>query len=163
MSDIAELYRAHHGWLVNFLNRRVGCRENAADLTQDTFLALVGRAELLELHTPRAYLGKIASRLASNHIRRRLVERACMRAIAEQPAAYAPSAEERKQIVDMLVQIAAVFQGLPRRAQRILIMSRVDGMRYQDIADNLGVSLSTVEKDMARALVHCYLATAEEH
>ena len=33
-----EIYREHHGWLHNWLWRKLGCRSGAADLAQDTFV-----------------------------------------------------------------------------------------------------------------------------
>ncbi|WP_263144085.1 sigma-70 region 4 domain-containing protein [Pseudomonas sp. RIT-PI-AD] len=47
------------------------------------------------------------------------------------------------------------LRGLPRRVQRILLLSRVDGLSYASIADRVGVPLPTVERDLIRALRHC--------
>ncbi|WP_312932016.1 sigma factor [Pseudomonas sp.] len=57
--DIQALYVEHHAWLQGWLWRRIGCRSDAADLTQDTFLRLFRPATAPhepDLRQPRAYL-----------------------------------------------------------------------------------------------------------
>lgn len=39
--EIYALYSDHHGWLVGWLHRRVGCIHNANDLAHDTFLRVL--------------------------------------------------------------------------------------------------------------------------
>lgn len=47
------------------------------------------------------------------------------------------------------------LRGLPKRCQQVFLLSRVDGVAYADIAQQLGISLSAVEKDIFRVLQHC--------
>ncbi len=51
--DPHTLYSHHHGWLRAWLQRRLGCRDEAADLAQDTFLQVLLRPQAL--HGLRAY------------------------------------------------------------------------------------------------------------
>ena len=41
-------------------------------------------------------------------------------------------------------------------------MHRLDGMGYREIAEQLGVSVSSVEKYIARALQHCLMVALEQ-
>ncbi|MET0125075.1 MAG: sigma factor, partial [Pseudomonas caspiana] len=41
MQRVDTLYRDHHGWLHGWLRKRLGDREQAADIAQDTFLRLL--------------------------------------------------------------------------------------------------------------------------
>ncbi|TRX74226.1 sigma factor-like helix-turn-helix DNA-binding protein [Pseudomonas mangiferae] len=54
------------------------------------------------------------------------------------------------------------LRGLPRRVQRVFLLSRLDGLAYGAIAQQLGVPLLTVERDLIRALQHCQ-RYAREH
>ncbi|HAB05069.1 MAG TPA: RNA polymerase subunit sigma, partial [Alcanivorax sp.] len=66
------MYAAHHGWLTHWLHGRLRCPQDAADLSQDTFLRLIlGEQSLEALRDPRAYLMVIASRLMINRHHRR--------------------------------------------------------------------------------------------
>ncbi len=154
--DLDVLYVDHSPWLRSLLQRRSGCAETAADLTQDVFLRLLGKAALPGMNEPRAYLARIAHGLLVDHQRRQTLERSWLETLSAMPAAQAPSAEERAIIVDALARIDALLEGLKPRVRGVFLASRLDGESYPAIARRLGVSLSTVEKDMATALRHCY-------
>jgi DNA-directed RNA polymerase specialized sigma subunit, sigma24 homolog len=57
--------------------------------------------------------------------------------------------------------IDRVLEGLPSRVKRTFLLNRLEGMPQQAIAELLGVSLATVERDLRRAFVHCLSQTAE--
>ncbi len=59
-------------------------------------------------------------------------------------------------ILDALARMNALLDGLKPRARRVFLLSRLEGLPYTGIGVRLGVSLSTVAKDMALALRHCY-------
>lgn len=43
---VGALYRDHRGWLLAWLQRSMACRQRAEDLSQDTFVRLLGREQL---------------------------------------------------------------------------------------------------------------------
>ena len=57
---VGALYRDHRGWLLAWLRRNVACPSRAEDLSQDTFMRLLGRDGLREPREPRAFLVAIA-------------------------------------------------------------------------------------------------------
>jgi len=57
------MYRDHRGWLLAWLRRNVTCPQRAEDLSQDTFVRLLGRDALLTPREPRAFLVAIAKGL----------------------------------------------------------------------------------------------------
>ena len=57
------LYRDHHGWLQGWLRKRLGDREHAADVAQDTFLRLLVSGRFPGAQESRSYLTQIAERL----------------------------------------------------------------------------------------------------
>jgi len=155
-SRVETLYGEHHGWLLGWLRRKLGNAFDAADLAQDTFMRVLGRPrELDEVREPRAWLTTIAHGLVVDHVRRRTLERACLDAIASLPEQQAPSPETQLMLIEALVRIDAMLDGLPAKARSAFLLSRLDGLNYNEIAERLGVSLSSVEKYMASAIRHC--------
>ena len=153
---VEALYGDHHGWLLGWLRRKLGNACDAADLAQDTFARVLGRPrELDQVREPRAWLTTIAHGLVVDHVRRRTLERACLDAIAGLPEAQAPSPETRLLLVEALMRIDAMLDGLAPKARSAFLMSRLDGLGYAEIAQRLQVSLSSVEKYMASAIRHC--------
>lgn len=154
--SLSVFYQLHHGWLRNFLLRRLNCSETAADLAQDTFVRLLDRNQNLSIiDEPRAYLSQIAHGLMVNHWRRRDIEQAYIQALSQQPESTVISAEEHHLIIETLYRVEAMLQGLPERVRRVLIMSRVDGATYAEIAKVVGVSERMIKKYMAQAMMHC--------
>lgn len=157
--DIHTLYLDHHGWLLGWLRKRLRHGDNAADLAHDTFLHILGKPERLpELRQPRAWLSTVAHGLLVDRVRRQRVERAYRETLAHLPEAQAPSPEDQLILLETLARIDALLDGLPPKVRVAFLLSRLEGMDYKQIAKRIGVSLSSVEKYMARAIRHCYLA-----
>ena len=53
-----------------------------------------------------------------------------------------------------LQQLADALQELPALTQQIFMRVRIDDQSYQQVADELGISTSSVQKHLARALAH---------
>jgi RNA polymerase sigma-70 factor (ECF subfamily) len=49
-------------------------------------------------------------------------------------------------------RIASILERLPERCGKIFCMSRFEGLKYNEIAEKLSVSVKTVESNMGRAL-----------
>ncbi|WP_236200624.1 sigma-70 family RNA polymerase sigma factor [Pseudomonas pseudonitroreducens] len=154
--DVQSLYSDHHGWLHNWLRGRLGNAADAADLAQDTFLRVLLRPERVELHTPRAFLRTVARGLVIDHWRRQELERAYLDALAHLPEAQVPSAEEQHSILQLLENIARLLDGLKPKVRNAFLLAQCEGMPHARIAEELGVSVRSVERYIAEALFHCY-------
>ncbi|QDQ86886.1 sigma-70 family RNA polymerase sigma factor [Alcaligenaceae bacterium SJ-26] len=152
---IHELYRDHHSWLVRLLRRKAGCAGHADDLAQDTFVRILGKPDLERIRQARAYLATIAHGVVVDHIRRSELERAWAETLAALPRDTVPSVEDQAIVLETLAQIAVLLDGLHVRARRAFLLHRLEGLSYAQIASELGVSVSSVEKYMMAALRHC--------
>jgi len=152
---LVTLYRDHRSWLHGWLSGRVGCRETAADLTQDTFIRLLQDRDLAALREPRAFLTTVARGLAANWFRRQSLERAYLDQLAALPEGVVPSLEDQALVREALQQIDAMLDGLPVAARQVFLLAQFEGLRYEAIAQRLHLSLSTVKRHMKRALVAC--------
>lgn len=149
------LYSDHHGWLHGWLRKKVGCGFDAADLAHDTFLRVLTSPRLDEIREPRAFLTTVAHGVMVNFLRRRDLERAYLEALVDQPEAVAPSPEERAIIVETLLEIDIMLKGLGPKVRQAFLLSQLQGLRYAEIAERLGVSVSMIKKYMLQAITHC--------
>ncbi|KAF1043380.1 MAG: putative RNA polymerase sigma factor FecI [Herbaspirillum frisingense] len=152
-----QVYHNHHGWLYGWLWRKLGSREDAAELAQDTFLRLLSSKPADSLQEPRAYLRTVAHGLMVNHWRRLELERAYLDALASRPELEAPSPEQRALVLESLVRIDAMLDQLPPKVRQAFLMSQLDGLTYLQIARQLGVSDRMVKKYMAQAMLQCMI------
>lgn len=157
-SPFLSLYLREQTRLLQLIRRIVGDRNTAEDLAQDTFLRLwhhpLGEGD-------RSLLFRTAQNLAIDHLRARQVR---SRHTHQQQALDEPSSpdlEEQAIARQELETLMQCLRKLPRRTQQVFLLSRVDGLPYATIAKQLGVSISTVEKDMIRALQHCQRGAAQ--
>lgn len=155
--DAGSLYSSHHGWLHNWLWRKIGCRDGAADIAHDTFVRVLDAGALDLLREPRAYLSTIAHGLLVNHWRRLTLERAYLEALAQQEEALAASPEERALVIEALMQVDAMLNQLSPKAREAFLLSQLDGLTYSAIAARLQVSERMVKKYMAQAMLQCLL------
>lgn len=157
-ATVEGLYNAHHNWLTGWLRRRLGCPHNAADLAQDTFVKVLLARETPQLVEPRAFLTTIAKRVLCNHYRRQELERAYYQALAELPEAVAPSEEERAIILETLVELDQLLDGLPILVKRAFLLAQIDGLTHNEIAARLSISVATVKRHLTKAAMRCYFA-----
>lgn len=155
---VEVLYNAHHSWLNSWLRRKLGCPDSAADLTQDTFMRVLTTRNPQPVLEPRAFLTTIAKRVLFNHYRRQDLERAYLDTLAQIPEQVAPSEEERAIILQTLTELDQLLDGLPRAVKQAFLLAQVDGLTYNEIARELGISLATVKRHLNKAAMRCYFA-----
>ena len=147
-SQVHALYTDHHGWLQSWLRKKLGNTFDAADLAQDTFVRLLAGQHPPTIAQPRAYLTRIAQNLLANWCQRQALERAYLQALA-------PSPEQRLLILQTLHEVDAMLDALKPQARRAFLLSQIDGLKYEDIARELGVSLVTVKRYMQQGFRGC--------
>lgn len=152
---VEGLYRQHHSWLTGFLRRKLDNSQDALDLAQDTFIRILQSRDAASIREPRRYLATIANGLVSDRYRRRLVEHAFLDTLAAREEPLELSAEARHQLLETLVALDRLLDSLDRRTREIFLLSRLEGMTHQQIAQRQGVSVTTVKKHLSKALLHC--------
>ncbi|ARP89157.1 RNA polymerase subunit sigma [Bordetella genomosp. 9] len=158
-SNVESLYSDHHSWLRSWLHRRLGNAEQAADLAHDTFIRLLTSDRVpAGLEEPRAFLTTVAQRLVSNHWRREKLERAYLEALAQAPREMAMSPETRAILLETLIELDRLLDGLPAIVRHAFLLSQLDGRTHAQVAGALGVSIPTVKRYIVKALQRCYFA-----
>lgn len=155
---VGALYRDHRGWLLGWLRRNIACAERAEDLSQDTFVRLLGREQLLAPREPRAFLAAVARGLLFDHFRRAALEQAYLAELTLIPEAEQPSPEEQHLILEDLKAIDRLLGKLSSKARAAFLYNRLDGMGHAEIAERLGVSVSRVRQYLAQGMRQCYVA-----
>lgn len=154
------LYTNHHSWLCGWLRHKLGNDHDAADIAHDTFLRVLNKTEAEEVREPRSYLSTIARGLVTDYFRHRRLEAAYLETIAGLPEAEVPSLETKAILMETLMQIDAMLDGMKPVVRQTFLLSQLDGLTYTQIAQQLKISKRTVSNYMMTALDHCYLLAA---
>ncbi len=152
-------FLAYRGEVLAYLTRKLRDAELAADLTQEAFMRLseseAGAAGAVG--NPRAYLYRVAHNLAVDHVRRQNPRRdtaPVSDAVLEEVPDGRPSPEQvlgERQRLD--IARSAVLD-LPERTRQVFVLARLDGLTYRQVAETLGISESSVQKHLAKAVAH---------
>ena len=157
MHDVERLFRTYHDPLVRYLTRRLGDRDWAEEVAQETFVRALRQKEL---QNERAWLFAVATNLvrdeARKDVRRRrhlelLREEAKAESVVEPPETDIERAQER-------ALARRAIDALNERDREALLM-REEGLDYNEIAEALKLSVASVGTTLSRArrrLVEAY-------
>ena len=158
-SFIETLYSDHHSWLRGWLRRRLGNADQAEDLAHDTFIRLLSSERVpAALAEPRAFLTTVAQHLVSNHWRREKLERAYLDALAQAPQAVHWSPEDRAIVLETLLELDRLLDGLPGPVRHAFLLSQLEGLTHAQVAETLGISVPTVKRYIVKGLQRCCFA-----
>lgn len=157
VDSFSTLYQTHHRWLKSWLQHKLGSTSDAEDLAQDTFMRVLLGGGATEIREPKSFLCTLARRVMVDFWRRNALEQAWKEALEQLPEQQLPSPEIQHLLLETLQQIDAMLSGLGDKIRGAFLLSQLEGLTYAQIAMQLGVSVSSVKKYMAKATEHCLL------
>lgn len=158
----ASVYQAEHGRLLRYLRRRVGPDE-ASDLAQEAFARLLRCGELAGIENPAAYLTRITRNMLIDRARRKRRDCPVFFPFDETRDAAARADQTwRIEAVDLLRLYRQAVRAMPPKTRRVFLLHRLHRMTYKQIAEQVGISIATVEYHMMRALTLCRAAVAAQ-
>ncbi len=153
--DFASLYRATIAPLRRYLTRLLGNTAEAQDVAHDAYLRLypTATADASRYNQPEAVLYTTARRLAINRLKRRTISPIdATAAPPESAATTSPGVTSEVMARQELRLLEAAIADLPEGCRNVLLLRKVELLSHREIAERLGIAISTVEKQHARAL-----------
>jgi RNA polymerase sigma-70 factor (ECF subfamily) len=146
------VFRAWYAPLVRFVEALLRQRDEAEEVAQEVMLELWQHRTQIDPERPvQAWLFRAARNRALNVIRHRKVRDASASTIGAMSTAPTPS-DALVNAHEMQAAMHEVLAELPPRCREVFTLSRAQGLRNAQIAEQLGVSVKAVEGHMARAL-----------
>jgi RNA polymerase sigma-70 factor (ECF subfamily) len=147
-----KLFRLHNYELCNLAYNLLRDRDSAKDVVQEVFLKLWKNKDTVVLGDQiKHYLFRATAHTAMNHIRfNKKITRLDDHEALMNVAAYADRHELGFKELELRVRES--IDRLPSKCKAIYILSRQEGLKYQEIADTLNLSVKTVENQMGIAL-----------
>lgn len=148
------LFRNYYSVLCSHAVRFVYSKELAQDLVGDLFSSFLHKELYRQIHTSfRAYLFSAVRFEALKYLQREF-NRECD--ISGQPEDWLqspmPTPEEMMEYDDLYRKVEQVIQSLTPSVQRVFILSRFEGKKYHEIAQELAISPKTVEAHITKSL-----------
>lgn len=148
------LFKRYYKQLCSHAVRFVYARDVAEDIVVDVFSQFWSR----QLHTAvttsyRSYLFTTVRHAAFHHMRRNFGKEAVTGELGELPVpTQASSPQQELQFQELVLKIEQVIRSLSPQNQKVFLMSRFEGKRNATIADELGISVKTVEGHITKGL-----------
>jgi RNA polymerase sigma factor (sigma-70 family) len=136
------------------IRRRTRSDQDAEDLLHSAWLRLFAYRAENEVREPVAFLVQTAARLSVDRYRQN------KRFRAEPLESYGATLEDDRPLQDEVLaarqrlrRVKAGLERLPPRTREIFVMHKVEGMKLREIAAQLGITQSAVEKHVAKAVL----------
>jgi len=146
------VFKEYYKMLVGFASHLLSDTAQAEEVVQDVFYAIWKNREKFEIKLSlKSYLYKSVRNNCLQILEHQNVEKKFINyKKAEQSFTATPEDELDAKEIDMIIE--KTLETLPEKCVQIFRMNRFEGLKYQEIADDLSISVKTVESNMSRAL-----------
>ncbi len=150
-AEFEKVFRLYYKPLVGYAIRYLKSQEEAEEVVQEVFFKLWNKADSLNIKTSvKSYLFGA-------------VRNSCLNAIQHQKTVqeyvdytrYTTRSELTEtplEVEELQQQINTAINKLPEKCKEIFLLSRMEEKKYKEIAEELGISIKTVENQMGKAL-----------
>lgn len=153
-----RLYRNYSRILQGFFMRRVRDRSEAEDLTHDLLLKIAQRTDIQTLDHPEGYLFAAAANSLRDRARhQKIVDTYARDAACFEERIEGLSPERVIQSRQSLQRLMSAVETMEPRVKDVFVLHKLEGMKYSEIAKLYGLSVSSIEKYMIRAIAHLAL------
>lgn len=145
------LFQYYYSGLVVFAMRYLSNQEDAEGIVQDVFLKLWSDREHIHIHTSvRDFLFQSVKNKCLDHLKHKKVEEKYLHSNID--------VQNKQENYDLFVEqelrglIKETMEKLPTECRRVFVLSRVQNLKYKEIANKLDISVKTVENQITKAL-----------
>jgi RNA polymerase sigma factor (sigma-70 family) len=159
---LENLIAQHGPALVRFLTNKLHSQEEAAEVAQETYLRLYKLDKIDQWSNAKAFLFQAASNMAVDQLRRKALHTKYLKSEEQKSQESSKSPEH---IVNAQEQLQTIYQAideLPTKIRQAFLLHRKSGLSYSEIANEMNISVSSVEKYILQALKHCRRSMAKE-
>lgn len=148
-----------YGNLLPMIFQQTRCHHYAYDVLHDALLRFALMDHSSRIQQPHAYLRNIVKNLMVDDYRRAARFVALPSDESEQEdyqrftQEFAPSAERLADLHQRLDALQIIISSLPQKCREVFWLYRIDGHTQPEIATLLNITVKTVEKHLARAMV----------
>jgi len=147
------LFRSYYEPLCRYACRFVGNMDTAEEIVQDLFYVLWKDRQNLNIFTSvNGYLYRSVKNRSLQQLEKETVRDAYRTMYAENEVIETVTPQEEMEYKELEQLMQETLRRLPERRQKIFRMNRMDGKKYNEIAQELHISVKTVEAEISKTL-----------
>lgn len=148
-----QMFKAHYKELHSYANVMLRDEDTAEEIVQSMFLKFWEKRELLNVQTSiKAYLYKCVYNDSLNYLKHQKVKTKYQDFAAYTMNDHHEAASSRLELTELQYKLQEALNELPEHCRTIFQMSRFEELKYREIAEQLDLSIKTVENQMGKAL-----------
>ena len=148
-----QLFKMHFRGLHAYAYTIVKDDAVAEDIVQNVFFKVWEKRELLEIESShKAYLYKAVYHDSLNYLKHKKVKAAHAMHVVRQANDKVENTSGKVLTTELKERIHGALNELPEQCRTVFQMSRFEGLKYREIADEMGLSVKTIENQMGKAL-----------
>lgn len=153
MKAFDQLYNRYCKKLLSFSISIIKSREEAENIVQEVFLALwMNRDKISNDSSVKYYIFTIAYNTAISALRRKAKDDKFFEQLKNLQDLSVEPDNLHSEYADLEGKLSEIINELPERQREVFILHNVNGLKYQEIASKLNISVNTIENHMSRAL-----------
>ncbi len=147
------LFRKYYGIMCNHAVRFVYSKQNAEDIVAEIFVSLWHGSLYNNIKTSyRAYLFTSVRNKCLTYIKQELIKESGTEVFDLNSKSPLPTPDQILEASDTHIKIERTVKGLHDRTQKIFVMSHFEGKKNFEIANELDISIKTVESHISKAM-----------
>ncbi|WP_449440375.1 RNA polymerase sigma-70 factor [Pedobacter steynii] len=148
-----QMFKAHYKELHSYANIMLRDQDIAEEIVQSMFLKFWEKRELLNVQTSiKAYLYKCVYNDSLNYLKHQKVKTKYQDFTIHNMNNHHEAASSRVELNELEFKLQEALNELPEHCRTIFQMSRFEELKYREIAEQLDLSIKTVENQMGKAL-----------
>jgi len=150
---LAESILPHEPMMRAWLMRKGISDPEIDDIVQETFAILAGLESVDEIRSPRNYAFQVAYSIIQRHVRRARILSIQTFADMDTVEFAGESLSPEREAADRadLRSVEKYIAELPQKYRDVLVLRRIEGLSYREVAERLQISENVVEKLLAKA------------
>ncbi|MCB9225345.1 MAG: RNA polymerase sigma-70 factor [Crocinitomicaceae bacterium] len=151
--EFESIFRSHYEDLCAVANRYLEDLEAAEEIVQSVFVKFwEGRSEINIQSSIKGYLITAVKNNCLNQLKHIKIREEYKQFNQRELETSHVLADDEVEATELEEKIRASINQLPEARKKIFVLSRFEGLKYQEIADKLNISVKTVENQMGSAI-----------
>lgn len=151
LESFEKLFKQYHPALVAYAHQYLKSKEDAMEVVQDVFMSIWKRDDLTFDNNLKGYLYTATRNKSLNALQKKKLPTVSFSAAIHDGQTDNPS-DEALEVEELKAELYDEIYNLPEKCRQIFLLSRQQGKTYNEIAEQLNISVKTVENQISIAL-----------